>query len=193
MPLLTADPVSVLPDQREVLEQLLRTHSTAQQVALRARMIVHAAARERTRTRRLAEDGAVLARAVAAGRPQVLGLRTACRCAAIGSSPDVHARANLRGCGDDMREAVGQRSPHQPMEPARNCQRGHTTRHRAEYFAALGGALFKKQADLKPHCIRYWLTPKPDPGFDNKCADICTVYRRRPGLMTLTAPFPSMK
>ena len=43
MPLLAADPVTVSPDQRETLEQLLRTHSTAQQLALRARMIVHAA------------------------------------------------------------------------------------------------------------------------------------------------------
>ena len=43
MPLLHADPVTVLPDQREVLEQLVRTHSTAQQLALRARMVVHAA------------------------------------------------------------------------------------------------------------------------------------------------------
>jgi len=42
MPLLTANPVSVLPDQRETLEQLVRTHSTPQQLALRARIIVHA-------------------------------------------------------------------------------------------------------------------------------------------------------
>jgi putative transposase len=43
MPLLAADPVTVLPEQREVLEQLVRTHSTPQQLAVRARMILHAA------------------------------------------------------------------------------------------------------------------------------------------------------
>ena len=43
MPLLAADPVTVLPEQREQLEQLIRTRSTPQQLALRARMIVHAA------------------------------------------------------------------------------------------------------------------------------------------------------
>ena len=43
MPLLAADPVIVSPEQREQLEQLIRTHSTPQQLALRARMIVHAA------------------------------------------------------------------------------------------------------------------------------------------------------
>ena len=40
--LVTADPVTVLPGQRGALEQLVRTHSTPQQVALRARIILHA-------------------------------------------------------------------------------------------------------------------------------------------------------
>ena len=43
MPLLAAQPVTVLPDQHEVLEQLVRTHSTPQQLAMRARLILHAA------------------------------------------------------------------------------------------------------------------------------------------------------
>lgn len=42
MPLL-ADPVTVLPEQREVLEQLVRTRSTPQQLAMRARLILYAA------------------------------------------------------------------------------------------------------------------------------------------------------
>lgn len=42
MPLL-ADPVTILPAQREALEQLVRTRSTPQQLALRARMMLHAA------------------------------------------------------------------------------------------------------------------------------------------------------
>jgi transposase len=41
MPLLAADPVTVLPEQRTALERLVRTHSTPQQLALRARMILH--------------------------------------------------------------------------------------------------------------------------------------------------------
>jgi hypothetical protein len=42
-----------------------------------------------------------------------------------------------------------------------------------EHLAALGGAFLKKRPDIKPHRIRYWLTSKPDPAFDAKCADIC--------------------
>jgi transposase len=29
--------------------------------------------------------------------------------------------------------------------------------------------------------VRYWLTPKPDPAFDAKCADICEVYAAAAG------------
>jgi putative transposase len=49
MPLLAADPVNVLREQREVLEQLVRSHSTPQQLAMRARMILHAADGTRVR------------------------------------------------------------------------------------------------------------------------------------------------
>src|SRR5260370_32976017 len=57
MRLLAADTVSVLPEQREVLEQLVRTHSTPQQLAMRARMILHAA--DGTRVRASARELAV--------------------------------------------------------------------------------------------------------------------------------------
>ena len=49
--------------------------------------------------------------------------------------------------------------------------------HRGQCLARLRRALFKKEADLKPHLVRGWLTAKPDPEFDNKCADVCTVYK----------------
>jgi transposase-like protein len=44
MSLLATEPVIVAPEQREALEELVRAHSTPQQLALRARMILHAAA-----------------------------------------------------------------------------------------------------------------------------------------------------
>jgi putative transposase len=43
VPWLAADPVIVLPAQREALEQLVRSGSTPQQLALRARIILQAA------------------------------------------------------------------------------------------------------------------------------------------------------
>src|SRR3974377_2505678 len=43
MPLLSADPVMVAPEHREVVERFVRTRSTTQQLALRARMILQVA------------------------------------------------------------------------------------------------------------------------------------------------------
>jgi putative transposase len=43
MPRLAADPVIVLPEQRDTLERLVRTRSTPQQLASRARMILQVA------------------------------------------------------------------------------------------------------------------------------------------------------
>jgi hypothetical protein len=36
---------------------------------------------------------------------------------------------------------------------------------------------FLKEADLKPHRVRGWLTPKSDPAFETKCSDVCSVYK----------------
>lgn len=112
---------------------------------------------------------------MAAGESGTERPRAAGRCAATGSSGNVHGRADL--CGGDLREAVGQRATDQPVEPTRDCRRSDATRACRKHLAALGGAFFKKEADLKPHRVRYWLTPKPDPAFDTKCADICAVYK----------------
>ena len=109
MPWLAADPVIVLPAHREAL---VRAHSTSQQLALRARMILHAAdnigVRESAGTRRVAEDGAVLARAMAAGACRPIGVGAARGCAALGRTCDIHPRADLRSDRDDLREAVGE-------------------------------------------------------------------------------------
>ena len=43
---------------------------------------------------------------------------------------------------------------------------------------------FLKGRDLKPHLIRYWLTPEPDEQFDAKVADINSLYRQAPELAT---------
>lgn len=49
-------------------------------------------------------------------------------------------------------------------------------RYRAFHLARLSGPFFLKELALKPHRIRYWLTPKPDPDFEAKCAEVCSAY-----------------
>jgi hypothetical protein len=41
---------------------------------------------------------------------------------------------------------------------------------------------FLKEAALRPQRVRGWLTPKPDPDFETKCADIRATYRQAPAL-----------
>ena len=39
---------------------------------------------------------------------------------------------------------------------------------------------FLKESALKPHRIRYWLTPKSDPDFEAKSAGVCATYLEAP-------------
>jgi len=39
---------------------------------------------------------------------------------------------------------------------------------------------FLNEADLQPHRVRVWLTPKSDEKFPEKCADICDTYQKAP-------------
>jgi hypothetical protein len=41
-------------------------------------------------------------------------------------------------------------------------------------------AAFLKASALKPHRIRYWLTPKPDPDFETKSTGVCAAYLEAP-------------
>ena len=186
MPPLAAQPVTVLPDQREVLKQLVRTHSTPQQLAMRARLVLHAAdamgvrasARElgvwpktvrywRKRWRTADDKRSVverLADAPRSGSPATFTPEQICAVVAMTCEKPSESERPIR-----------------PLEPARDRRRSHATRACPKHLAALSRAFFKKEADLKPHRVRYWLTPKPDPAFDDKCADICGVYKAAAG------------
>jgi transposase-like protein len=118
MPLLAADPVIVDPAHREAL---VRVHSTSQQLALRARMILHAA--DNIGVRDSTRELDVWPKTVRYWRKRwAVGARAAPRCAALGRAGNIHARADLRGDRDDLREAVGERAADQPLEPARDCR-----------------------------------------------------------------------
>src|SRR5271166_4323539 len=93
---------------------------------------------------------------------------------------NLHAGADLPDRGAGLRRPRAARCSDQPVEPERTGPSGSEPGHRREHLARLCRAVFKKEADLKPHRSRYWLTPKPDPEFDTKCADVCAVYQAAP-------------
>jgi len=51
---------------------------------------------------------------------------------------------------------------------------------------------FLKEADIKPHLSRYWLTPAYEVGFDEKVADINGVYKQAPELTKQGQRFESV-
>jgi putative transposase len=150
MPWLAADPVIVLPAQGEALKALVRAHSTSQQLALRARMILHAAgnigvresAREldvwpktvrywRKRWREAPDGQSVPERLCDAPRSGAPATYTPEQiCAVIAMTCE--------------RPSESER-PISPLEPARDCRRSDTTRPGSKHLAALGGAFFKKR------------------------------------------------
>jgi transposase-like protein len=185
MPLLRPGPVTAFRDQRELLEQLVRSHSTPQQLALRARIILQAvegvgvreSARElgvwpktvrywRKRWRQADDKSSVcerLADAPRSGAPATYTPQQICAIVSMScEKPSDSERPISQGASAKL--------PTRPYDAAL-CR----TSRSAQW------AFFKKEADLKPHCVRYWLTRKPDPAFDAKCADICEVYKAAAG------------
>jgi hypothetical protein len=70
----------------------------------------------------------------------------------------------------------------QPVEHDRARCRDQAARHRRRDLAAPRRAPPEK-GDLRPHLIRYWLTPPAaDEQFDAKVADVCTLYHDAPAL-----------
>ena len=186
MPWLAADPVIVLPAHREALEALVRAHSTSQQLALRARMILHAA--DNIGVRQSARELAVWPKTVRYWRgrwrqaPPAQSVPERLADAPRSGTPATYTPEQI--C------AVIAMTCEKPSESERPISHW-SQREIADEAIRRGlvsnisqrsvGRFLKKEADLKPHRFRYWLTPKPDPAFDAKCADICEVYQAAAG------------
>jgi transposase len=48
----------------------------------------------------------------------------------------------------------------------------------AKHISPRSVARFLNEANLQPHRMRGWLTPKQDENFDEKCLDICGTYKK---------------
>jgi hypothetical protein len=110
----------------------------------------------------------------------VYRLRTACRCAAIRApatyTPEQICAVVAMTCekSSESERPTSQWSQREIADEA--IRRGLVPN-----ISQRSVGRFLKKADLKLHCIRYWLTPKPDAAFDSKCADICAVYKAAAG------------
>lgn len=178
---LDPEPLHLTETERKELEQLVRKHSTPQQIALRARVIL------------LADQGfnhRQIGRELQTSRNTARAWR--CRWLAL-SEKDTSIMERLQDAPRPGKPAkfTAEQVTHlygiaceDPQESGRSIS--HWTDHE------LADELVKRQivdsisprhvgrlleeADLKPHQIRYWLTPVPDEQFDEKVRDITDTY-----------------
>jgi hypothetical protein len=61
------------------------------------------------------------------------------------------------------------------LDGARNCRGNDAARDNQVHFSATRISLAQK-GDLKPHLIRYWLTPPADPKREEVIRAVCRVY-----------------
>ena len=180
MPRLSAAPITLTPEEESELQRLARAHKTGQKLVERASMILLAAAG--TAVHEIARQLGVWPKTVRHWRGRWL------------SAPaDTSSTARLT---DAPRPgSPGTFTPEQICSiVAMTCEHpeeselplSHWSQSELAREAVRRGIVAKishssvgrilKEADLKPHQVRGWLTPKPDPEFDTKCADVCMVY-----------------
>jgi transposase len=176
--------------EQDALEKLVNARSTAQQIALRARIIL--AAKQglnnaqvgrklqagvdmvrQWRQRWLAGQAIPLAELTVedrlqdlprAGKPSAISADQLCQITALAcEKPEQSERPISQWSGRELADEMMKRGIVAQISP----------RHAARLL---------KEGDLKPHLIRYWLTPEPDAQFAQKVADINTLYRQAPAL-----------
>jgi transposase len=183
--------VNLSQAEQEDLEKLVNARSTAQQIALRARIILLAAKQglnnelvgrklqvgvdmvRQWRQRWLAGQAIPLAKLTVeerlqdlprAGKPSAISADQLCQITALAcEKPEQSERPISQWSGRELADEMIKRGIVSQISP----------RHAARLL---------KAGDLKPHLIRYWLTPEPDAQFDEKVADINALYRQAPAL-----------
>ena len=101
------------------------------------------------------------------------------RCPTSRTSIRDHRRTNLPNSRHGLRAA--KRPSHQPLDGTGNSRRSDASRDCAQDLCTTCRSCVKKR-DLKPHLIRYWLTPPDDPQKEATIGAICQVYRQAPEL-----------
>nr|WP_294565060.1 hypothetical protein [uncultured Rhodopila sp.] len=186
MPAHKASPIQLSPEQECRLKASVRAHLTPQNPAERPRIILLASTGLETGEtavqlglwRKTACDWRRRWQDTAPSAGVAARLSDAPRCGTPATfSPEAICRIIVMPCEDP--ETLDVPISHWSQSDLAGPP-GRRPRHRRKHLARLRRAFIKREAKLNPHLIRYWLTPKPDPDFDTKCADICAVYEAAP-------------
>jgi hypothetical protein len=174
--------------ERAELERLVRAFTTGQQLALRARIVLRLATA--STTCRLLGSWASMTRRRATGEDGGCSFETCpwmtsawrsgwpmrhVKVRRQNSRPSRCARSSLWRARSRQTLADRSASGATASWRMRSCDAASSSR---SHRGTPGGC--SKEADLKPHLIRYWLTPaadEPDEVREERIADVCTTYR----------------
>jgi transposase len=190
MPTSQATTVNLTEDEQTGLDQLVRRHNISQQIALRARVIL-AAGQGKTNS--------AIAAALAVSINLVQRWRNRWAKAQTISYDDLSIEDRLQDAPRpgaplkitaDQRcqiEALACEKPEKSGRPisqwtAREIADELMTRQIVASISGRHAARLLKEADLKPHLNRYWLTPAYEADFAAKIADINGIYAQAPEL-----------
>ena len=183
MPRLATTPITLTPEEQTALEKIARRPSTAQQIALRATIVLRAAqgashgaiARElgitkdtsrlwRNRWLELSARGLPvedrLQDAPRPGCPPTFTLEQITQLYALACAPpEQYGRPISHWTDAELADEMMKQQFVDSISP----------RHVGRLLA---------EAELKPHQTRYWLHPPPDTEFAAKVTDICQLYEQ---------------
>ena len=192
MPTPQATTVNLTEEEQTGLDQLVRRHNVGQQIALRARVIL-AAGQGKTNS--------AIAAALVVSIKLVQRWRNRWAKAQTISYDDLSIEDRLQDAPRpgaplkitaDQRcqiEALACEKPEKSGRPishwtAREVADELMDRKIVERISGRHAARLLKEADLKPHLNRYWLTPAYEADFEAKVADINGTYTQAPELAT---------
>ena len=183
MPRLATTPITLTPEEQTALEKIARRPSTAQQIALRATIVLRAA--------QGASHGAIARELGITKDTSRLWRNRWLELSARGLPVEDRLQDAPRpGCPPTF--TLEQITQLYALACAPPEQYGHPISHWTD--AELADEMMKQQfvdsisprhvgrllaeAELKPHQTRYWLHPPPDTEFAAKVTDICQLYEQ---------------
>ena len=177
--------------EKEALEKLVKGHKTGQQIALRARIVLGAGQGESNS--QIVRELGVRMNTVRLWRSrwsllQPIPLTELSAHERLEDAPRSGAPLRITA---DQRCQIEKLACEQPQKSGRPISHW-TNREIADELIKQGivekisprhaGRLLKEAA-IKPHLIRYWLTPSADEQFDEKTSDLNELYQQAPKLV----------
>ncbi len=175
-------PIKLENDVRDELEDLVKRHSTSQQIALRARIIL--LLNKGMSHRKVAQELKVSCDMVRLWHNRWIDSAKGDKCVRDRIQDSHRCGAPAKFSVNQLTHlfAIACENPAESNRPishwtARELAEELMTRGIVDSISARHVGRLLKEADLKPHLIRYWLTPpKDDPHFDEKVENINNLY-----------------